>query len=201
MTTRMENILTEQSQAEPTSRTVILVKGRAGVITLAQLQRMVAEAEARGLPPEALVTVVAKGSGIGGQEPRISVAHDLEEPVYKGKEVVGPVPPEPADHYVLMDENWLEIHRAPVPVERFASSPVTLTWEGSPAIREGRVPEEFRRVKYLYRPGLKDSGQILTSWSVDTLGELDEVRGINSVRQAITWEFEPLPRMAPVALR
>lgn len=193
MSTAREQIHAEQTEAEPTSRTVVLVKGRAGIITLAQLRRLVDEAEARDVPPEALVTVVAKGDGPLGRQPMISVAHDLEELASKA---LVHVPPEPADHYVLLDEDWLEIHRAPVPVERFASSPVTLTWEGSPAIHEGRVPEDLKRVKYLYRPGLRDSAQILERWTIDTLGELDEVRGINTVRQAITWDFRPMPLAA-----
>ncbi|AWY05497.1 hypothetical protein PBI_MORRISSEY_55 [Gordonia phage Morrissey] len=194
MSTVRDKARAEQAEAEPTSRTVVLVKGVADIITLAQLKRLVTEAEARGIPGDALVTVRSKGEGILGAPPMISVSHDLEEPAYKSTELVGPVKPEPADYYVLLDENWLEIHRAPVPgdTQYPRTDGITLTWEGSPGIREGRVPEDLKRVKFLYRPGLANSGQILTSWTVSTLGELDEIRGINSVRQAITWEFEPL---------
>src|SRR5690606_41995898 len=55
-------------------------------------------------------------------------------------------------------------------------------WEGTPGVEDGRVPWRYRHARFLKLLGSK-TVHVLDSWRVETLGELDEERGINTVRQ------------------
>src|SRR5690606_39661330 len=86
--------------------------------------------------------------------------------------------------YVITDENWEEIVRVPVPLSGRTGpdQDIVLRWEGTPGVEDGRVPWRYRHARFLKLLGSK-TVHVLDSWRVETLGELDEERGINTVRQ------------------
>ena len=183
---------TDTAVPSPTSRTVVTVTSTA-TLTLGHLEDLVTEAKARGCTRQAAVKIRAKNGMFDRHE--VTVTQDLpalERGLGPAENSAETIDPRGLLQYVITDENWEEIIRVPVPlVARVGpDQEIILRWEGTPGVEDGRVPWRYRHAKFLKLLG-STSVHVLESWRVETLGELDEERGINTVRQEIIWTFVP----------
>lgn len=179
---------TDNAVPSPRSRTVVSVKDNA-TLTLGHLEDLVTEAKARGCTRQATVKIRVNNGMFDRHE--VTVTQDLPA-LQRGLPQAENIDPRGLLQYVITDENWEEIVRVPVPLmdRTGPDQDIVLRWEGTPGVEDGRVPWRYRHARFLKLLGSK-SIHVLESWRVETLGELDEERGINTVRQEIIWTFVP----------